>query len=156
MKRHLFTLTMLLAGALFGLILSRSGGADFGYIRAMFLFEDLQLYGILAVAVGVALPGMWLLKRYGRSVSGAPLNYAKKPSHRGNVIGGMLFGAGWAMTGMCPGPIFVNIGEGKLYALGALAGAVCGAYTLGRLYPRLEKSFKLPPIEASSEEKPSL
>jgi uncharacterized membrane protein YedE/YeeE len=153
MKRSAYIGIMLLAGALFGLILSRSGAADFGYIRAMFLFEDLQLYGILAVAVAVALPGMWILKRRGRSLSGAPLALATKPSHRGNIIGGVLFGAGWAMTGMCPGPIFVNIGEGKLYALGALAGAICGAYAFGRLYPRLQRPLGLPVLMSAGEEK---
>ena len=156
MKGAVNTIMMLVAGVVFGVILSRSGAADFGYIRSMFLFEDFQLYGILAVAVGIALPGLWLLKRFGRSAKGDELCYASKPSHKGNIMGGVLFGIGWAMTGMCPGPIFVNIGEGKLYALGALAGAICGAYTLGRLYPRLQKSLDLPPIEPSSEEKAAL
>jgi hypothetical protein len=156
MRKTLYTLAMLLMGALFGFILSRSGAADFGYIRAMFLFEDFQLYGILAVAVAVALPGMWLIKKKGRALNGESLQCASKPSHRGNIIGGAMFGVGWAMTGMCPGPIFVNIGEGKLYALAALAGALCGAYIFGRFYPRIQKSWNLPLIEGAQEEKPGL
>jgi uncharacterized membrane protein YedE/YeeE len=51
--------------------------------------------------------------------------------HRGNVAGGVLFGIGWSLAGMCPGPILVNIGEGKVYALAALAGALTGAGAFG-------------------------
>jgi uncharacterized membrane protein YedE/YeeE len=69
-----------------------------------------------------------------------------KPLHRGNVAGGLLFGAGWSMAGMCPGPILVNIGEGKLYALAALAGALIGAGLFGSLYSRLQQPLALPPM----------
>jgi uncharacterized membrane protein YedE/YeeE len=51
------------------------------------------------------------------------------------------------MAGMCPGPILVNIGEGKIYALAALAGALVGAAVLGAVYPRLQSPFKLPVLE---------
>jgi uncharacterized membrane protein YedE/YeeE len=53
------------------------------------------------------------------------------------------------MAGMCPGPIFVNIGEGKVYALAALAGALVGASALGTLYRPLQSVFGLPPLKAS-------
>ncbi len=70
--------------------------------------------------------------------------------HRGTVVGGLLFGVGWSITGMCPGPILVNIGEGKLYAIGALAGALAGAALFGTLYPRLERPFRLPALPPPS------
>ena len=68
--------------------------------------------------------------------------------NRGNIAGGVLFGIGWSIAGMCPGPILVNIGEGKVYALAALAGALVGAGALGTMYSRLESVFNLPPIQA--------
>jgi hypothetical protein len=136
-----------LFGAAFGFVLSRSGAADYVFIQGMFLFENLQLYGILATAVLVTAPGLRLLKRRGRSLGGAPLAVAPKPRHPGNVAGGVLFGIGWSITGMCPGPILVNLGEGKLYALGALAGALAGAALFGVLYERIAPALRLPALK---------
>ncbi|HZL92437.1 MAG TPA: YeeE/YedE thiosulfate transporter family protein [Vicinamibacterales bacterium] len=75
-----------------------------------------------------------------------------KPFHRGNVAGGVLFGIGWSIAGMCPGPILVNIGEGKIYALAALAGALVGAGLLGAWYPALQRPFALPPLKVGAGE----
>ena len=91
-------------------------------------------------------------KQRGRTVLGQRLSIEMKPLHRGNVAGGILFGIGWSIAGMCPGPILVNIGEGKIYALAALAGALVGAGLLGSLYPALQRSFALPPLEAGTGE----
>ena len=139
-------------GTVFGFALSRSGAADYNYIQGMFLFEEFQLYGIIGTAVLIGIPGVYLLKRRGRTASGAMLIVRGKPRHRGNVAGGILFGIGWSITGMCPGPILVNIGEGKVYALAALAGTLVGAGAFGALYPRLTAPFKLPPLQVGTGE----
>jgi len=137
----------LIFGTAFGWVLSRSGAADYDFIQRMFLFESFQLYGILGTAVAVTAPGLWLLKRAGRTATGKPLRVTPKPRHPGNVLGGVLFGIGWSITGMCPGPILVNLGEGKLYAVGALAGVLVGAGAFGVLYPRLSGALRLPKLE---------
>jgi len=134
-------------GTAFGFVLSRSGAADYDFIQGMFLLENFQLYGIIGSAVAVTAPGLWLLKRAGRTASGRPLRVTPKPRHPGNVLGGLLFGVGWSITGMCPGPILVNLGEGKLYALGALAGVLTGAALFGELYPRLCRPLRLPALD---------
>jgi uncharacterized protein len=134
----------LIFGTLFGLVLSRSGAADYNYIQAMFLFTDLQLYGIIGAAVALTAPGLWLIKRYGHTALGRPIEIELKARNSGNVVGGLLFGIGWSMAGMCPGPIFVNIGEGKIYAVAALAGAVAGAGLFGAIYSRIQRLFNLP------------
>lgn len=139
-------LAFLLFGTVFGWVLSRSGAADYDYIQGMFLFTELQLYGIIGVAVAVALPGIAWMKRHGRGLGGKELSVTPKPHHRGNVVGGVLFGVGWSITGMCPGPMLVNIGEGKVYALAALAGALVGAGLFGVLYERLRKVLGLPDV----------
>ncbi len=143
-------LIYLLFGTVFGLVLSRSGAADYDFIQRMFLFESFQLYGIIGTAVVVTTPGLWLLKRRGVTLAGAPLRVSPKPRHPGNVWGGILFGAGWSITGMCPGPILVNIGEGKLYALAALAGVLVGATLFGTLYERLSGPLGLPAIQVGT------
>jgi uncharacterized membrane protein YedE/YeeE len=134
-------------GTLFGWILSRSGAADYNYIQAMFRFESFQLYGIIGTAVLVTAPGVWLLKRRRRTVLGQPLSVVPKPAHAGNVVGGVLFGIGWSITGMCPGPILVNVGEGKVYAFFALAGALIGAAVFASAYGWLEKPLGLPAVK---------
>ncbi|MGE3176338.1 MAG: DUF6691 family protein [Vicinamibacterales bacterium] len=141
------TLVYLLLGTIFGFILSRSGAADYDYIQGMFLFERLQLYGIIGTAVALTAPGLWLLQRRGTTLFGRPIAIELKALHRGNVLGGVLFGIGWSIAGMCPGPILVNLGEGKLYAFGALAGALAGAGAFGILYPAIQPVLGLPPLE---------
>ena len=136
----------LLLGTAFGFVLSRSGAADYDYIQRMFLFESFQLYGIIGTAVIVTAAGMAAIKRHGRTLMGRPIEIELKPLHRGNVLGGLIFGVGWSVAGMCPGPIFVNVGEGKLYALAALAGALAGTALFGAAYPRLQGWLRMPPL----------
>jgi uncharacterized membrane protein YedE/YeeE len=137
-------------GAAFGFVLSRSGAADYDFIQQMFLLTSFQLYGIIGTAVVVTAPGLWLLKRGGRTALGQPLHVRPKPRHPGNVAGGVLFGVGWSITGMCPGPVLVNVGEGKVYALGALAGVLVGAWLFGRLYARLSPPLRLPALDVGT------
>jgi uncharacterized membrane protein YedE/YeeE len=137
-------------GTAFGWVLSRSGAADYNFIQGMFLLTSFQLYGIIGTAVLVTAPGLWLLKRRGRTAFGAPLRVKPKPRHPGNVVGGVLFGVGWSITGMCPGPILVNIGEGKLYALAALAGTLVGAALFGVLYERFPVRLRLPALQVGT------
>jgi len=146
------TRVYVLLGTVFGFLLSRSGAADYNYVQGMFLFRDLQLYGIIGVAVAVAAPGVWLIKRRGRTLLGRKVEIELKPLHRGNIAGGVLFGVGWSLAGMCPGPILVNIGEGKVYALAALVGALAGAGLFGTLYERLQRPFALPAIRVGTGE----
>src|SRR6476660_6006069 len=133
-------------GTIFGFVMSRSGAADYDQIQSMFLFRSFQLYGILGTAAVLTAAGLWIIKQRGRTALGRPLKIELKPLHRGNVAGGVLCGIGWSIAGMCPGPILVNIGEGKVYALAALAGALSGASLLGAVYPRLQKPLRLPPL----------
>lgn len=132
------TLFYLGLGTAFGFVLSRSGAADYDFIQGMFLLEEFQLYGIIGTAVALTAPGLWWIKRRGRTALGRPLMIELKEMHWGTAAGGLLFGAGWSMTGMCPGPMFVNIGEGKVYALAALAGALAGTSAFGALHARLQ------------------
>lgn len=138
------TILYLVLGTIFGFVLSRSGAADYNFIQSMFLFQSVQLYGIIGTAVVLTAPGLWLIQRRGRTALGQPVKVELKQMTRGTVAGSVLFGIGWSITGMCPGPILVNIGEGKIYALAALAGALVGAGLFGTLYARLQGAFRLP------------
>ena len=144
---------IVLLGIAFGYVLSRSGAGDYGFVQGMFLLTNFQLYGIIGTAVAVTAPGLWLLRLQGRALGGAPLAFEPKARNRGNEVGGFLFGVGWSITGMCPGPIFVNIGEGKVYALAALAGALAGTMLLAQWYPALAGRLQLLRDQSASRDR---
>ena len=145
------TMIFVVLGAMFGFLLSRSGAADYDFIQGMFLLENFQLYGIIGSAVVFTAPGLWLIKRQ-RAASGVQTARSPRPVRRNHIVGGLLFGVGWSMAGMCPGPIFVNLGEGKIYAIAALAGALVGAGLFGASYQRLQHFFRLPPLAVGTGE----
>ena len=137
-------LLFLALGTAFGCALHRSGATDYDTIQGMFLLQDFQLWGVMGTALAITAPGLRLLRRYGRTAAGAPLAVKPKPRNPGNWVGGAIFGVGWSITGMCPGPIFVNLGAGRLHALAALAGALAGTALLASCYPRLASALRLP------------
>lgn len=143
MERLLF----LALGTAFGFVLFRCGATDYDTVQRMFLLQDFQLWGVIGTAVTITAPGLRLLRRHGRTVTGAPLAVKPKPRNPGNWVGGAIFGAGWSITGMCPGPIFVNLGAGRLHALAALAGALLGAALLASFYPRIAPALSLPVVK---------
>jgi hypothetical protein len=136
----------LVLGTIFGYALSRSGATDYDFIQRMFLFESFQLYGIIGTGVALSMPALWLLKKRGTTFSGRPLEFRPKARNLGNVVGGVLFGVGWSITGMCPGPVLVNIGEGKMYAIAALAGVLVGVALFAKGYRKVMGPLGLPEI----------
>ena len=74
------------------------GAADYNYIQGMFLFEQFQLYGIIGTAVALTAPGLWMLKRYGRTVTGRPLEIELKPP----IAVTLLAGSSSASAGRWP------------------------------------------------------
>ena len=68
---------------------------------------------------------------------GSEIVVKEKPFQKGIIIGGTLFGMGWAITGACPGPIYAQIGGGELLALLTFAGALAGMYLYAFMQPRL-------------------
>ena len=85
----------LVMGVLFGFVLSRSGAADYDFIQGMFLFTNLQLYGIIGTAVVLTAPGLWWITRRGRSLDGSPIAFEIKQFNRGTVVGSVR--AGWCI-----------------------------------------------------------
>ena len=104
----------------------------------MFLFNEAHMYLIIGVGVIVAMISMLIIKKVeGKTIEGQPIKYKPKPYQLGVIIGGTLFGAGWAITGACPGPIYAQIGGGEWMALITLAGALVGMYGYAMLKPQL-------------------
>ncbi len=129
---------VLIMGVYLGILFIKSEVASWERIHNMFLFREAHMYLIIGVAIGVAMLSMFLIKQLQlKSVNGKPIKYEPKPYHTGVVIGGMLFGAGWAISGACPGPIYAQIGAGAWMALFTFAGAMLGMFAYAALKPRL-------------------
>jgi uncharacterized membrane protein YedE/YeeE len=125
-------------GTLFGIILTKSEVISWFRIQKMFRFEEPYMYLIIGTAVITGIISVFLLKSFKiKSISNESLDFSEKPLSKGTVIGGILFGVGWAITGACPGPIFAQIGSGEFAAISTLIGAVLGAYIYNLIKDKL-------------------
>ncbi len=130
----------LLVGAFFGIVLAKSEAISWFRIQEMFRFQSFHMYGIIGFAVAVAAVSVALIKRFGvKTLRSEAITIAPKEYSRGysQIIGGTLFGAGWALLGACPGPLYALIGSGVTVMLVPLLGAIAGAWIYGALRPRL-------------------
>lgn len=134
----MYFLRVLLLGTYFGVLLVKSEVVRWERIHKMFLFQEAHMYLIIGTAVVVGAISMQLIKRFQlRSLDGKPISYTPKPYHKGLMIGGALFGMGWAITGACPGPIYAQIGAGAWPAIITFLGALGGMYLYAYLRPSL-------------------
>ncbi|MEZ6115931.1 MAG: DUF6691 family protein [Pirellulaceae bacterium] len=130
--------TILLLGAYFGVVLSKAEAVCWQRIHDMFLLRDPHLYYVILTAIVVAMISLQLLKWFRvKTVDGSEITYKPKPYHKGVLIGGVLFGAGWAITGACPGPVYIQLGAGQWLAGVTLLGAFLGMYCYAILKSRL-------------------
>ena len=129
---------VLLVGVYFGIVLTKSEVVRWQRVHDMFLFKEAHMYLIISVGIAVGMLSLLLIKSLNaKSLTGQPMKYKPKPFQKGVIIGGTLFGAGWAITGACPGPIYVQIGAGAWVACFTLAGALCGMFLFAWLKPKL-------------------
>ena len=128
----------LLLGAFFGIILVKSEVISWFRIQEMFRLQSFHMYGIIGSAIVVAAVSIALIKRYQwKSVEGETIVIAEKKFSWGNVIGGLIFGLGWAITGACPGPLFAQIGSGFVVVGITLLFAIAGTWVYGLLREKL-------------------
>jgi len=131
-------LKYLFIGMLFGIVLVKSEVVSWFRIQEMFRFQAFHMYGVIGVAVMVGAISVQLIRRLDiRSTDGRKIDLTPKPFTKGNLIGGILFGLGWSMTGACPGPIYSLIGMGYLVFIVVLISAVLGTFVYGVLKDRL-------------------
>jgi uncharacterized membrane protein YedE/YeeE len=127
-------------GVAFGGVILEAEVISWFRIQEMFRFEAFHMYGIIASAVVVAGISLEVIKRLRLTGSGGqPIGLPPKTVGRGfrYIIGGTLFGIGWALTGACPGPLVALVGGGVSVMLVAIASALLGTWTYGYLRPRL-------------------
>ncbi len=126
------------AGAFFGIVLVKAEVISWLRIQEMFRLESFHMYGVIGTAVVVGALSVFLIKKLkARTIYGEPITFHDKTFNKGQIIGGLIFGLGWAMTGACPGPLFAQIGTGATVIVVALASAIAGTWLYGYLRERL-------------------
>jgi hypothetical protein len=119
----------ILFGILFGIILTKAEVISWFRIHDMFLFKEAHMYLVIGSAIATAAISVLLIKYFQmKTFDKKEIVIDSKVLNKGTVIGGVMFGIGWAMTGACAGPIFAQIGAGEWAAIITLIGAVFGAY----------------------------
>jgi uncharacterized protein len=129
----------ILAGTLFGIIMIKSEAVSWYRIQEMFRFQSIFMYGIIGTAVISGIILVAAIKRFRlKDTEDHPIQFSPKDKRwKKYLIGGSIFGMGWAMTGACPGPIFVLLGHGYTVMLMVIAGALAGTLLYGLLRDRL-------------------
>lgn len=132
-------ISFLLVGILFGIVMTKSEAISWYRIQEMFRFQSFHMYGIIGVAVVVGALMFWIMKRTGfKTIDGTPAVFADKPkTYWASILGGTVFGLGWAMTGACPGPLYVLVGNGVWVAIIIILSALVGTFVYGILKPKL-------------------
>lgn len=129
----------LLAGILFGIVMAKSEAISWYRIQEMFRFQSFHMYGIIGVAVVIGVIGVAIIKKFNlKDIYGQPIKFTpKEKSITRYLLGGTIFGLGWALTGACPGPIVVNIGYGFVSLIVVFLFAIIGTYIYGLLKDKL-------------------
>lgn len=128
----------LFLGVIFGVILVKAEVISWFRIQEMFRFQSFHMYGNIILAIVVGAISIWVIKKFKvKTFSGEEVKIAPKEFTKGNVIGGFMFGLGWAMTGACPGPLYALVGSGMLVIAVVLLSAVFGTYIYGVLKDKL-------------------
>lgn len=129
----------ILLGILFGIVATKSEIVSWYRIQEMFRFESFHMYGVIGSAVVIGVLVVALIKRLKlKNIEGQVIHFNPKDmSIPRYLIGGIIFGLGWAMTGACPGPMFTLVGNGVLVILVAIAFALLGTLTYGMLRDKL-------------------
>ncbi len=128
----------LLVGVVFGLALTKGEAISWYRIQEMFFFQGFHMYGIFMTAVPVAALSLFAIRRLNiRTIDGEIVEKPVKPYHHGVIIGSLIFGVGWALTGACPGPLYAQIGSGYTVVIITFVSAVIGTWTFGYFQKRL-------------------
>ena len=129
----------LLVGIFFGIVLVKSEAVSWYRIYEMFRFQSFHMYGIIGSAVILGVIIVWLIKKSKlKSTEGEQIDLPPKDRVITRyLVGGTIFGLGWALAGACPGPMYVLLGTGVWSMIIVIAAAVLGTFVYGLLKDKL-------------------
>lgn len=121
----------LILGVGFGFALNKAGLTKYHKIVNVFRLTDLAVLKFMMTALVVSMAGLYTLRGFGLiTFPTVPATYVV-----GNLVGGLIFGVGMALSGFCPGTCAAGAGEGKLdYLIPGLLGFLVGAGIYGLTY----------------------
>ena len=129
----------LFVGIFFGIILVKSEAVSWYRIFEMFKFQSFHMYGIIGSSVFLGVISIGLIKLMGlKSFEGEKINII--PKEKGFIrylLGGAIFGLGWALAGACPGPMYILVGTGVFSMLIVIVAAVLGTFVYGVIKDKL-------------------
>lgn len=125
-------------GFIFGIVFVKAEVISWFRIQEMFRLQSFHMYGVIGTAVVVGMISVWFIKKFKvKTIHGETIEFYPKKFNKGQIIGGLIFGFGWAMTGACPGPLFAQIASGFLVVVVVLLSAVAGTWVYGYSRERL-------------------
>jgi len=129
----------LILGIVFGIVMAKSEAISWFRIQEMFRFQAFHMYGIIGTAVVLGVVGVALIKKFRiRDIDGNPVVFMPKDkSIVRYLLGGTIFGLGWALSGACPGPMVVNIGYGFISMGIVFFSAIVGTFLYGVIKDKL-------------------
>ncbi len=131
-------LKYLITGILFGIVFVKAEVISWYRIQEMFRFQSFHMYGIIGSAVLVGMISVAIIKKFKvKTIYGELIEFHDKEFNKGQIIGGLIFGFGWAITGACPGPLFAQIGTGATVIIITLVSAIAGTWVYGYFREKL-------------------
>lgn len=132
-------LKFLLIGIFFGIVLVKSEAVSWYRIYEMFRFESFHMYGIIGSAVTTGIILLLITKKLKlKNIQGSLMRVPQKEKgYIRYLIGGSIFGLGWALAGACPGPMYILVGTGVFSMLIVILAAILGTYLYGVLKDKL-------------------
>ncbi len=128
----------LAVGVVFGIVFVKAEIISWYRIQEMFRLHSFHMFGVIGTAIVVGIISVWIIKKFKvKTIQGETVVFHDKQFHWGNVIGALMFGLGWAITGACPGPLFAQIGSGFLVVAVTLLSAVAGTWVYGLVREKL-------------------
>lgn len=127
-----------IVGIVFGIVFVKAEIISWFRIQEMFRLESFHMYGVIGTAVTVGIISVAIIKKFSiKTIGGENIVIVQKKFSKGQILGGLLFGLGWAMTGACPGPLFAQIGAGVGSIVVVIISALAGTWTYGLLKEKL-------------------
>ncbi|RYF88739.1 MAG: transporter [Chitinophagaceae bacterium] len=127
-----YNLKYLAVGIIFGIVFVKAEVISWFRIQEMFRLQSFHMYGVIGTAVVVGIISVWLIKKFKlKTIHGEEIHFHPKKFNKGQIIGGVLFGFGWAMTGACPGPLFAQLGVGVFVFAVVILSAIAGTWVYG-------------------------
>lgn len=129
----------LIVGIFFGIILVKSEAVSWYRIYEMFRFESFHMYGIIGTAVVTGIILLLITKKMKfKNIEGGLMQVPiKEKGLMRYILGGTIFGLGWALSGACPGPMYILLGTGVFTMLIVILAAMLGTYVYGVLKDKL-------------------